>query len=154
MRSDAGGLQVWQLLELTAIRDRWQDSKIVRDIERAWPRYPPARRKKFEPRVSESWFRLVVSKVAPHDRDLEQLEKEPREAKRGLWSDPHAIAPWEFRKLQRSPTESQIQFSIEVTANVDSPLKFRVVTMKNSKYFLSQHTLGFFESFVLKKKAW
>jgi micrococcal nuclease len=65
------------------------------------------------------WFRKYV----PHDRDLEQLEKEPREAKRGLWSDPHAIAPWEFRKLQRSPTESQIQFSIEVTANVDSPFE-------------------------------
>jgi micrococcal nuclease len=35
------------------------------------------------------WFR----KYAPHDRELEQLEKEAREAKRGLWSDPHAIPP-------------------------------------------------------------
>jgi endonuclease YncB( thermonuclease family) len=29
------------------------------------------------------------------------LEYEAREAKRGLWSDPHAIPPWEFRKKRR-----------------------------------------------------
>jgi endonuclease YncB( thermonuclease family) len=40
------------------------------------------------------WFR----KYAPHDEELEQLEKEARAAKRGLWSDPHANLPWEFRK--------------------------------------------------------
>jgi endonuclease YncB( thermonuclease family) len=39
------------------------------------------------------WYR----KYAPHDRELEQLEKEAREAKRGLWSNPHAIPPWEYK---------------------------------------------------------
>jgi endonuclease YncB( thermonuclease family) len=29
------------------------------------------------------------------------LEKEAREAKRGLWADPHAIPPWEYRKQRR-----------------------------------------------------
>ena len=29
------------------------------------------------------------------------LESEAREAKRGLWSDPHAIPPWEFRRQKR-----------------------------------------------------
>ena len=30
------------------------------------------------------------------------LEQEAREAKRGLWADPHAIPPWEFRRKERS----------------------------------------------------
>jgi micrococcal nuclease len=29
------------------------------------------------------------------------LEQEAREAKRGLWADPHAIPPWEFRRENR-----------------------------------------------------
>jgi micrococcal nuclease len=32
---------------------------------------------------------------------LAALEQEARDAKRGLWSDPHAVAPWEWRKAQR-----------------------------------------------------
>ena len=32
----------------------------------------------------------------------EGLETEAREAKLGLWSDPRAIAPWEFRRKKRS----------------------------------------------------
>src|SRR3954451_24685760 len=40
-------------------------------------------------------------RYAPHDRELERLEKEARDAKRGLWSDPHAIPPWEYRKRSR-----------------------------------------------------
>jgi micrococcal nuclease len=42
------------------------------------------------------WFR----KYAPHDRELDRLERKAREARRGLWSDPHAIPPWEFRREQ------------------------------------------------------
>ena len=30
------------------------------------------------------------------------LEYEARDAKRGLWNDPHAIPPWEFRRDKRS----------------------------------------------------
>jgi len=30
------------------------------------------------------------------------LEYEARENKRGLWSDPHAIPPWEFRREKRN----------------------------------------------------
>jgi micrococcal nuclease len=29
------------------------------------------------------------------------LEQKAREAKRGLWADPHAIPPWEFRRQKR-----------------------------------------------------
>lgn len=39
------------------------------------------------------WYR----KYAPTDRELERLEVDAREAKRGLWSQPGAVAPWEWR---------------------------------------------------------
>ena len=44
------------------------------------------------------WFR----KYAPNDRALEDLETEARKAKRGLWADPHAVPPWEYRRMRRA----------------------------------------------------
>ena len=32
---------------------------------------------------------------------LEGLEKEAREARKGLWIDPHPVPPWVFRKAKR-----------------------------------------------------
>ena len=43
------------------------------------------------------WYR----KYAPKDTLLEGLEHEAREAKKGLWVDPHPIPPWEWRKRSR-----------------------------------------------------
>ena len=40
------------------------------------------------------WYR----KYSPGDTVLEGLEKEAREAKKGLWVDPKSIPPWEWRK--------------------------------------------------------
>ena len=40
------------------------------------------------------WYR----KYAPGDTVLEGLEKEAREAKRGLWVDHQPVPPWEWRK--------------------------------------------------------
>lgn len=40
-------------------------------------------------------------KSAPDNAELERLELEAREAKKGLWKDPEPIPPWEFRKTQR-----------------------------------------------------
>ena len=40
------------------------------------------------------WYR----KYAPLDIELEKLEKEAREARKGLWVDPHPVPPWEWRK--------------------------------------------------------
>lgn len=40
-------------------------------------------------------------KFAPNDAELERLELEAREAKKGLWEDPEPIPPWEFRKAKR-----------------------------------------------------
>ncbi len=43
-------------------------------------------------------------RYAPHDtrRALEAAEKDAREHQRGLWSDPHPVPPWEFRKAKRN----------------------------------------------------
>jgi endonuclease YncB( thermonuclease family) len=43
------------------------------------------------------WYR----KYAPRDTVLEGLEKDAREAKRGLWADPQPMPPWEWRKRTR-----------------------------------------------------
>jgi micrococcal nuclease len=40
------------------------------------------------------WYR----KYAPENGELEQLEEEAREAKKGLWADPQPVPPWEWRK--------------------------------------------------------
>ncbi len=43
------------------------------------------------------WYR----KYAPDDAVLEKLETEARTARRGLWSDPRPVPPWEWRKLKQ-----------------------------------------------------
>ena len=40
------------------------------------------------------WYR----KYAPDDTVFEVLEKEAREAKKGLWADPRPVPPWKWRK--------------------------------------------------------
>ena len=40
------------------------------------------------------WYR----KCAPGNTELESLEKDARETKRGLWADPQPMPPWEWRK--------------------------------------------------------
>ena len=44
-------------------------------------------------------------KYAPGDTELERLEAEARDAKKGLWADPAPIPPWEVRhpKPRRVP---------------------------------------------------
>jgi micrococcal nuclease len=44
------------------------------------------------------WYR----KYAPLDVELEKLEKEAREARKGLWADPAPIPPWVYRKARRA----------------------------------------------------
>ena len=40
-------------------------------------------------------------KYTPGDTELEKLEKEAREAKKGLWADSAPIPPWVYRKAKR-----------------------------------------------------
>jgi endonuclease YncB( thermonuclease family) len=42
------------------------------------------------------WYR----KYAPKDKELEALESEAREAKRGLWVDPDPVPTWDYRALR------------------------------------------------------
>ncbi|MGH7183042.1 MAG: hypothetical protein ACREJN_13825 [Nitrospiraceae bacterium] len=44
---------------------------------------------------------LVVRKYAPGDVVLEELEMAARAAKRCLWTDPHPVPSWEWRKRGR-----------------------------------------------------
>ena len=50
------------------------------------------------------WYR----KYAPGDTVLEGLEKEAREAKKGLWADPQPVPPWEWRI---EPDEQPVEWS-------------------------------------------
>ena len=45
-----------------------------------------------------AWHYMRYSK----DRRLSELESRARAARRGLWADPHPVAPWDFRKAHRS----------------------------------------------------
>lgn len=45
------------------------------------------------------WYR----KYAPGNTVLEELEKDAREKRKGLWSDAQPIPPWEWRKAKRPP---------------------------------------------------
>lgn len=42
------------------------------------------------------WYRKYSN-----DKTLEELESKARARKKGLWSDPHAIAPWDWRRKKR-----------------------------------------------------
>ena len=47
--------------------------------------------------VKNGWC-LWYRKYAPGDTVLGGLEKEARDAKKGLWVDSHPMPPWEWRK--------------------------------------------------------
>jgi hypothetical protein len=65
------------------------------------------------------WYRHY----APHDAELARLEAEAKSAKRGLWSQPHPVPPWEWRKgtlvadlvdlLGLAPTDIEAVGSVE-----------------------------------------
>jgi transposase-like protein len=48
--------------------------------------------------ISDQTFYVWKRKYAPCDTVLEGLEKQAREAQRGLWADPQPVPPWEWRK--------------------------------------------------------
>jgi endonuclease YncB( thermonuclease family) len=48
------------------------------------------------------WFR----RYAPDDPQLERLEAEAKAARRGLWTDAHPIAPWDWRKSRVASTKA------------------------------------------------
>jgi len=44
---------------------------------------------------------------AKHDTQLQSAQTQARAAKRGLWSDPKVVAPWDFRKAGRTQTKGE-----------------------------------------------
>ncbi|MCS7315255.1 MAG: thermonuclease family protein [Bryobacterales bacterium] len=51
------------------------------------------------------WYR----EYAPEARELERLEREARAARRGLWADPRAVPPWEYRRYQGAGTQAPLR---------------------------------------------
>ncbi len=49
-------------------------------------------------RAGMAWWFV---RYAPRDDALARLEREARDARRGLWSDPHPVPPWVFRRNAR-----------------------------------------------------
>ena len=43
------------------------------------------------------WYR----RYAPDDETLDQLEHEAWGTQRGVWADPHAVPPWEWRRRRK-----------------------------------------------------
>ena len=73
------------------------------------------------------WYR----KYAPGDTELESLEKDARDAKRGLWADPAPIPPWVYRKARRGqaldlsdmvPLDAEAEGSVSSRSPPVSPL--------------------------------
>jgi hypothetical protein len=48
--------------------------------------------------AGQRWLVLVVSEIRSRKTVLEGLEKESREAKKGLWIEPVDVPPWAWRK--------------------------------------------------------
>jgi micrococcal nuclease len=46
-------------------------------------------------RLGMAWH---YTRYAPDDRQLSRAERDARASRRGLWSDPRPVAPWEFRR--------------------------------------------------------
>ena len=57
--------------------------------------------------VKEGWF-WWYRKYAPADTELERLENDAREAKKGLWVDPTPIPPWVYRKARRGQAPARL----------------------------------------------
>jgi endonuclease YncB( thermonuclease family) len=50
------------------------------------------------------WYRHHAQNIGT----LRQLEVEAREAKRGLWSQPNPVPPWEWRRTRREALEAEL----------------------------------------------
>ena len=58
-------------------------------------------------RAGLAWWYVQFAK---HDATLRALEQEARAARRGLWSEAGAVAPWEWRKA-RDPKRPKVEFA-------------------------------------------
>ena len=66
------------------------------------------------------WYR----KYAPLDTELDALEKDARDAKKGLWADPAPMPPWEFRRTRKTSKRENTHDSKPITGNRQSRLYY------------------------------
>lgn len=64
------------------------------------------------------WYK----RYAPRDQSLERLQAEAKAAKRGLWSRPDVIAPWDFRRGERGSRAEPYNPPSTGGNTTDSPL--------------------------------
>ena len=71
------------------------------------------------------WYR----KYAPGDKVLAQLESQARQERRGLWSQPAPLPPWDWRRGQGSPQAADVianrRSHIYHLANCPAPLRMK-----------------------------
>jgi endonuclease YncB( thermonuclease family) len=65
------------------------------------------------------WYR----KYAPNNKELAAAETAARKAKRGLWTDPNPIPPWEWRQSEREKRQTSRS---DVDTGYGNELAFRV----------------------------
>jgi len=61
----------------------------------------------------------------PEDRELQALEAEARNAKRGLWADPNPVPPWEWENVVRVPLATISPSSNPVQAPNAAPPQYQ-----------------------------
>ena len=66
------------------------------------------------------WYR----RYAPDNEPLKQLEAEARQAKRGLWADPHPVPPWQWRVKRKSPREYREPRAPATTSSTFDPAQY------------------------------
>jgi micrococcal nuclease len=73
------------------------------------------------------------------DKALAKLETEAKEAKRGLWADPNALEPWEFRKRSKLKDSQEAGETAGAGKTVESPetAKTTEKTSPAQKYWLN-----------------
>ena len=51
--------------------------------------------------ILSSYRACDIGEYVSDDTVLEELERDAREVRKGLWADPHPMPPWEWRKRSR-----------------------------------------------------
>lgn len=80
------------------------------------------------------FFRQYASELSRDDaRAYEQAENEAREKRRGLWSEPGPIPPWELRAAQRNESSSGSRQPMVLLEG--KPVQTRIIGNRNSMIY-------------------